>query len=89
MNTPTLKDLDVYYRHSDKHLDYYDVHSWLTRGRCATVTISRSDPSRTSVHPFLISKYMQGISDALVHEAVRNFIENNLNHVQAPHEAAN
>lgn len=85
MSTPTINELDVYYRHSDQHLDYYDVHSWLTRGRCATFTVSRSDPSRSSVQPFLIAKYMQGISAALVQEAVKNFIATNLSQAEAAH----
>jgi hypothetical protein len=85
MSTPTINDLDVYYRHSDQHLDYYDVHSWLTRGRCATFTISRNDPSRTNVQPFLIAKYMQGITASLVQEAVKTFIATNLKSAEVTH----
>lgn len=71
MTSPVLSDLSVSAGGSDQHLDYYTVSSWLTRGRCAEVAVSRSDPERVHVHPFLIPSYMQGITDGLIREAIR------------------
>ena len=64
MTSPDLSDLTVFVDGSDQHLDYYTVFSGLTRGRCAEVAVSRSNPERFHVRPFLIPSYMQGITDA-------------------------
>lgn len=77
MSSPALDDLSVYRDRPglySEHYDYYTVHSWLTRGRCAEVTVSRSNPESISVRPFLIPSYMQGITDSLIRQAVRVFI---------------
>ena len=74
MASPALTDLSVYSSSADAHLDYYEVHSWLTRGRCAEVAVSRADPERVHVRPFLIPSYMQGITSSLIVEAVKDFI---------------
>ena len=73
MTSPALDDLSVCGRGSDDCLDYYTVSSWLTRGRCAEVAVSRSDPTRFHIRPFLIPSYMQGITDGLIREAVLAF----------------
>ena len=73
MTSPALDDLSVCGRGSDDCLDHYTVSSWLTRGRCAEVAVSRSDPTRFHIRPFLISSYMQGITDGLIREAVLAF----------------
>lgn len=75
MNSPALADLSVYRGGADAGLDYYEVHSWLTRGRCAEVAVSRCDAQRVHVRPFLIPSYMQGISHGLIVDAVKDFIE--------------
>lgn len=73
MTSPALDDLSVCGRGSDDCLDHYTVSSWLTRGRCAEVAVSRSDPTRFHIRPFLIPSYMQGITDGLIREAVLAF----------------
>lgn len=73
MTSPALDDLSVCGRGSDDCLDHYTVPSWLTRGRCAEVAVSRSDPTRFHIRPFLIPSYMQGITDGLIREAVLAF----------------
>ncbi len=73
MTSPALDDLSVCGRGSDDCLDHYTVSSWLTRGRCAEVAVSRSDPTRFHIRPFLIPSYMQGITDGLIREAVLVF----------------
>ena len=73
MTSPALDDLSVCGRGSDDCLDHYTVSSWLTRGRCAEVAVSRSDPTRFPIRPFLIPSYMQGITDGLIREAVLAF----------------
>lgn len=78
MSAPALDDLSVYRDRSgsySEHYDYYTVYSWITRGRCAEVTVSRSNPENISVRPFLIPSYMQGITDGLIREAVKAFIQ--------------
>lgn len=75
MTSPDLSDLTVFADGSDQHLDYYTVFSGLTRGRCAKVAVSRSNPERFHVRPFLIPSYMQGITDGLIREAIRAFIK--------------
>lgn len=75
MTSPALSDLTVFADGSDQHLDYYTVFSGLTRGRCAEVAVSRSNPERFHVRPFLIPSYMQGITDGLICEAIRSFIK--------------
>ena len=75
MTSPALDDLSVCGRGSDDCLDHYTVSSWLTRGRCAEVAVSRSDPTRFHIRPFLIPSYMQGITDGLICEAIRSFIK--------------
>ena len=75
MTSPALDDLSVCGRGSDDCLDHYTVSSWLTRGRCAEVAVSRSDPTRFHIRPFLIPSYMQGITDGLIREAIRAFIK--------------
>ena len=75
MTSPDLSDLTVFADGSDQHLDYYTVFSGLTRGRCAKVAVSRSNPERFHVRPFLIPSYMQGITDGLICEAIRSFIK--------------
>lgn len=51
----------------------FDVSSSLTRGRCATVyKFGFSDT--LNVMPALIPSYMQGITEALIREAVETFI---------------
>ena len=75
MTSPALDDLSVCGRGSDDCLHYYTVSSWLTRGRCAEVAVSRSDPARFHIRPFLIPSYMQGITDGLIREAIRAFIK--------------
>ena len=75
MTPPALSDLTVFADGSDQHLDYYTVFSGLTRGRCAEVAVSRSNPERFHVRPFLIPSYMQGITDGLICEAIRSFIK--------------
>ena len=75
MDRPTLDDLSVSADGSDKDLDHYTVSSWLTRGRCAEVAVSRNDPSRIHVRPFLIPSYMQGITESLIVAAVRAHIQ--------------
>lgn len=78
MNSPALDDLSVCRDRSglySEHYDYYTVYSWLTRGRCAEVTVLRSNPEHMSVRPFLITSYMQGITDGLIRQAVRAFIQ--------------
>ena len=75
MTSPDLSDLMVFADGSDQHLDYYTVFSGLTRGRCAEVAVSRSNPERFHVRPFLIPSYMQGITDGLIREAIRAFIK--------------
>ena len=52
MPSPVLSDLSVSAGGSDQHLDYYTVSSWLTRGRCAEVAVSRSDPERVHIRRF-------------------------------------
>ena len=74
MTSPALDDLSVCGRGSDDCLDYYTVSSWLTRGRCAEVAVSRSDPTRLQIRPFLTHSYMQGITDGLIREAVQAFV---------------
>ncbi len=73
MTSPALDDLSVCGCGADEHLDYYTVSSWLTRGRCAEVGVSRSNPARFHIRPFLIPSYMQGITDGLIREAVLAF----------------
>lgn len=73
MTSPALDDLSVCGRGLDDCLDHYTVSSWLTRGRCAEVAVSRSDPTRFHIRPFLIPSYMQGITDGLIREAVLAF----------------
>ena len=73
MTSPALDDLSVCGRGSDDCLDHYTVSSWLTRGRCAEVAVSRSDPARFHIRPFLIPSYMQGITDGLIRKAVLAF----------------
>lgn len=73
MTSPALDDLSVCGSGSDDCLDHYTVSSWLTRGRCAEVAVSRSDPTRFHIRPFLIPSYMQGITDGLIREAVLAF----------------
>ena len=75
MTSPDLSDLTVFADGSDQHLDYYTVFSGLTRGRCAEGAVSRSNPERFHVRPFLIPSYMQGITDGLICEAIRSFIK--------------
>ena len=75
MTSPDLSDLTVFADGSDQHLDYYTVFSGLTRGRCAEVAVSRSNPERFHVRHFLIPSYMQGITDGLICEAIRSFIK--------------
>lgn len=75
MTSPDLSDLTVFADGSDQHLDYYTVFSGLTRGRCAEVAVSRSNPECFHVLPFLIPSYMQGITDGLICEAIRSFIK--------------
>ena len=75
MTSPDLSDLTIFADGSDQHLDYYTVFSGLTRGRCAEVAVSRSNPERFHVRPFLIPSYMQGITDGLICEAIRSFIK--------------
>lgn len=75
MTSPDLSDLTVFADGSDQHLDYYTVFSGLTRGRCAEVAVSRSNPECFHVLPFLIPSYMQGITDGLIREAIRSFIK--------------
>ena len=78
MSSPTLDDLSVFRDRSgsySEHYDYYTVYSGLTRGRCAEVSASRSDPANISIRPFLIPSYMQGITNNLIREAVKAFIQ--------------
>ena len=75
MTSPDLSDLTIFADGSDQHLDYYTVFSGLTRGRCAEVAVSRSNPECFHVLPFLIPSYMQGITDGLIREAIRAFIK--------------
>lgn len=49
--SPTFNDLSVYRQQSDDLLEVFEVRSWLTRGRCATVYRSRSNPERMRVQP--------------------------------------
>lgn len=78
MSSPTLDDLSVYREGSglySEHYDYYTVHSWLTRGRCAEVTVSRGNPENIAIRPFLMPNYMQAISIGLIRQAVESFIQ--------------
>lgn len=75
MSQPTISDLDVRLKESDDLLDCYEVSSWLTRGHCASVYVSRSDPRRMHASPFLVPSYMQGITTMLICEAVTAFRE--------------
>lgn len=71
----TLNDLTVYRRRADfDSPEVFEVSSWLTRGRCATVYKSKCTNAMT-IQPFLIPSYMQGITDALLREAVVAFLE--------------
>ena len=67
-------DLSVYRRHKDDLLDHLEVWSYLTRGRCADVAVSLSDAGRMHIRPFLLQSYMQGITDAMIREAVSVFL---------------
>ena len=69
MPSPTLDDLTV--RRCDP--ETLEVASWLTRGRCATVFQFKST-RQLHVLPFLIPSYMQGITTALIFEAVNGFL---------------
>ncbi|HYD61936.1 MAG TPA: hypothetical protein VEC35_16340 [Noviherbaspirillum sp.] len=70
MSAPTIDDLDVY----RKDAEVLEVQSWLTRGRCATVYMF-SFSAQPRVAPFLIPSYMQGITEPLILEAVKLFLE--------------
>ncbi len=71
MSKPKLKDLSVY-RTND---EVFEVCSWLTRGRCATV-YKFAFSKHMTVREFLIPKYMQEITTGLILEAVDAFLEN-------------
>lgn len=83
MSHPTISDLDVRHRDSEDLLECYEVSSGLTRGHCATVYVSRSDPRRIHVSPFLIPSYMQGITTTLICEAVQAFREQRAKQAEA------
>lgn len=83
MSQPTISDLDVRHRDSDDLLDYYDVSSWRTRGHCAAVYVSRSDPRRITVSNYLTDRYMQGITFTLICEAVKAFREQRAKQAEA------
>lgn len=83
MSQPTISDLNVRHRDSEDLLECYEVSSWLTRGHCATVYVSRSDPRRIHVSPFLIPSYMQGITTPLICEAVQAFREQRAKQAEA------
>jgi hypothetical protein len=67
---PTIEDLTV----TRRDAEVLEVSSWLTRGRCATV-YKFSFSTNYSVKPFLIRSYMQGISTALILDAVHAYVE--------------
>lgn len=69
MTAPTVEDLTVCRRDSE----ILEVSSWLTRGRCATVYMF-AFTDRIAVQEFLIPSYMQGITQALILEAVTLFL---------------
>lgn len=71
MTVPTLEDLSVCRRDAE----VFEVSSWLTRGRCATV-YKFAFSERMSVRPFLIPSYMQGITTGLILGAVESFLAN-------------
>lgn len=76
MTRPTLNDLSVEHVRSDEFGRIYEVRSWLTRGRCATVYVHAwaDGAESVSVAPFLIPSYMQGITDALILAAYRRHV---------------
>ncbi len=68
---PSVTDLAVYRAGPDT----LSVSSHLTRGRCATVYMFGIVPGHRQIVPFLIPSYMQGITTALIDQAVTLFLE--------------
>ena len=79
MSKPTANDLSVYRRDAE----VFEVHSWITRGRCATV-YKFAFSEHMSVQAFMIPRYMQGITTELVLEAVSRFLETEANDAMQP-----
>lgn len=72
---PTLQDLTVTRMQRSPGLaESFEVASWLTRGRCATVTRMRGNPLRLLIVPDLLPMAMQGIDHGLLAEAVVAFV---------------
>lgn len=72
---PTLQDLTVTrMQRSPAQAEAFEIASWLTRGRCATVTRLRGNPLRLLVVPDLQPTDMQGIDHRLLTDAVQAFV---------------
>lgn len=66
---PSIDDLLV----ARKSAEVFEVSSWITRGRCATV-YKFAFGKKFSVSPFLIKSYMGGITTELIVDAVEAFL---------------
>ena len=66
---PSIDDLLV----ARKSAEVFEVSSWITRGRCATV-YKFAFSKNFSVSPFLIKSYMGGITTELIVDAVEAFL---------------
>lgn len=58
-----------------RNSETFEVFSYLTRGRCATVYMFDFAKGRKSIVPFLIPAYMQGITNEMISKAVDDFLE--------------